>query len=323
MANPARGPYIAMMHGHGHAHHDAHHHSHAGTGENGDFSKVFAVATVLNLIFVAAELLFGFLSSSLALMSDAAHNFSDVLGLMLAWGGAWLARRPPTAQRTYGYRSASILAALANAALVFAATGAILLEAFQRFFDPHPIDNVTVIVVAAIGIAVNAATAAMFMRGRKRDMNVNGAFLHMAADAAVSLGVVIAAVLIAQTGWLWLDPAISVVIAIVIFASSYGLTRQALNLALDAVPPTVDRMAVEDYLRHLPGVHALHDLHIWAMSTTETALTVHLVMPGTGPHDELLHTAAHELSDRYNIHHTTLQIENGVYECHLAPEHVV
>jgi cobalt-zinc-cadmium efflux system protein len=314
------------MHGHGHDHHD---HAHHGDGAMRshhaprDFNTAFAVGTAINLIFVGAEVLFGFMSNSLALLSDGAHNFSDVLGLLLAWGAAWLSQRPPTAKRTYGYRGASILAALANSVLLIAATGAIILEALQRFADPHPIDNVTVIWVAALGIVVNGATAAMFMRGREQDININSAFLHMAADAGISLGVVIAAALIAWTGWLWLDPTVSVLIAIVILWSCFGMTRSALNLALAAVPARIDHTAVMAYLRGLPGVVALHDLHIWAMSTTETALTAHLVVPGAGPHDDLLNETAVALMERYGIQHATLQIESGIYECRLAPEHVV
>ena len=309
------------MHEHVHDHHDhgSAGHSHAPKS----FGQAFAVGTALNLLFVVAEVVFGFASNSLALLSDAAHNFSDVIGLLLAWGAAWLSQRPPTSTRTYGYRSASILAALANAGLLFAATGAIFLEALQRFADPHAVDSRTIIWVAAIGILINAATALMFMRGREHDLNINSAFLHMAADAGVSLGVVIAAVLIMWTGWLWLDPAISIVIAIVIFWSCWGLTRDALNLALHAVPERVDPDAVEAYLRGLPGVAGVHDLHIWAMSTTETALTAHLVRPGTVSNDSLLHDAAHELQHRFGIQHTTLQIESGENECRLAPAHVV
>jgi cobalt-zinc-cadmium efflux system protein len=318
MALAPGGLYIGGMHTpHGGSH------DHRGHASPQNFGRVFAIVIVLNLMFVAAEVFFGFLAGSLALLSDAAHNFSDIIGLALAGGAAWLGQHPPTAKRTYGYRSASILAALANAALLIAATGAIFLGAIERLADPQPIDSTTVMWVAALGAVINIVSAVVLMPGRTHDINVRGAFLHMAADAAVSVGVVIAALLIGRTGWLWIDPAISIVIAAVILWSCLDLTREALNLALGAVPAGVDRVAVEAYLRGLPGVSALHDLHIWAMSTTETALTVHLVMPGAGPHDTLLRTAAHELSHRYDIHHATLQIEAGVYECHLAPEHVV
>ncbi|MGZ5827744.1 MAG: cation diffusion facilitator family transporter [Xanthobacteraceae bacterium] len=321
MANPSCAPYIVAMQDHVHDHHDhgGANHSHAPKG----FSRAFAIGTALNLLFVVAEIVFGFASNSLALLSDAAHNFSDVLGLLLAWGATWLAQRPPTATRTYGYRSASILAALANAGLLLVATGAIFLEALQRFADPHAVDSGTVIWVAAVGIIINSATALMFMRGREHDLNINGAFLHMAADAGVSLGVVIAAMLIMWTGWLWLDPAISLVIGMVIFWSCWSLMRDALNLALHAVPERVDPGAVEAYLCGLPGVAEVHDLHIWAMSTTETALTAHLVRPDAASNDNLLHDAAHELQHRFGIQHATLQIESGEHECRLAPAHVV
>ena len=304
-------------HGHHGHHHGAHHHGAA------SFSTAFAIGTALNLAFALVELGVGFFANSLALISDALHNFSDVIGLLLAWGGAWLATRQPTASRTYGYRRASILAALGNAALLFAATGAILTEGGRRLLAPEPIATNVVVWVAAIGIAINTATALMFMRGRDHDINVRGAFLHMAGDALVSLGVLIAALLIGWTGWLWLDPAISLAIAAVILLGTWRLTRDALNLALDAVPAGIDRHAVEAYLAGLPGVTEVHDLHIWAMSTTETALTAHLVRPNAGLDDRLLADAAHELGHRFGIRHCTVQIEAGSAECPLAPAHVV
>ncbi len=317
---------MAHHHHDGHRHGGHHHHGHHGAGHRGapaSFSTAFAVGTALNFAFALAEVGVGFFANSLALMSDGLHNFSDVIGLLLAWGAAWLATRRPTASRTYGYRRVSILAALANAALLLAATGAILTEAVRRLFAPEPLAARLVLVVAALGIAVNAATALMFMRGRHHDLNIRGAFLHMAGDAAVSLGVVIAALLIGLTGWLWLDPAVSLAVVAVILITTWGLTRDALNLALDAVPATIDRHAVEAYLASLPGVAEVHDLHIWAMSTTETALTAHLVRPNVGLDDGLLAAAAHELERRFGIHHTTIQIEAGDSECRLAPDHVV
>jgi cobalt-zinc-cadmium efflux system protein len=304
-----------------HHHHDHHQHGHHGASDT--FKTAFAIGTALNLAFAIAELGVGFLANSLALISDALHNFSDVIGLGLAWGAAWLATWRPTASRTYGYRRVSILAALGNAALLFAATGAILTEAGRRLFAPEPIATDLVAWVAALGIAVNGATALMFMRGRKRDLNVRGAFLHMAADAAISSGVVIAALLVGWTGWLWIDPAVGLVVAAVILLTTWGLTRDALNLALDAVPAGIDRNAVEAYLAGLPGVTEVHDLHIWAMSTTETALTVHLVRPKAGLDDHLLTDAAHELELRFGIRHATMQVEAGDRECRLAPDHVI
>jgi cobalt-zinc-cadmium efflux system protein len=285
----------------------------------------FAIGTALNVALVLAELGFGLFSHSLALISDGVHNLSDVIGLLLAWGAAWLAKRQPTATRTYGYRRASILAALGNAGLLLIVTGAILVEAVRRFFAPEPVSTDIVVWVASLGIVVNTVTALLFMRGRQHDLNVMGAFLHMAGDAGVSLGVVVAALLIGWTGWLWLDPAVSLGVAVVILMATWGLTRDALNLALDAVPPGIERGAVEAYLAGLPGVTEVHDLHIWAMSTTETALTVHLVRSSTGldDQDDLLADAAHQLQHRFGIQHATVQIEAGDRECRLAPAHVV
>jgi cobalt-zinc-cadmium efflux system protein len=256
-------------------------------------------------------------------MSDALHNFSDVIGLLLAWSAAWLATWRPTASHTYGYRRVSILAALGNAALLFAATGAILTEAVRRLLEPEPVAAGLMLWVAAIGIAINAATALLFMRGRHHDLNIRGAFLHMIGDAAVSLGVVVAALLIGWTGRLWLDPAVSLVVAAVILATTWSLTRDAVKLAVDAVPAGIDRHAVERYLAALPGVAEVHDLHIWAMSTTETALTVHLVRPNAGLDDHFLTDACHTLEHRFGIQHATIQVEAGVHACRLAPDHVV
>jgi cobalt-zinc-cadmium efflux system protein len=301
-------------------------HSHSGHGRSHapkSFGAAFAAATALNLGLVLAELVFGILSNSLALISDGVHNFSDVLGLLLAWVGSWLATRQPTASRTYGYRRASILAALGNAALLFVATGAIMIEAVRRFAEAPPIASGMVLWVAGAAIVINSATALLFLGGRERDLNIKSAFLHMAGDAAVSLGVVIAALLIGWTGWLWLDPAVSIMIAVVILWGSWGLMREALNLALDAVPGGIDRDAVESYLASLPDVSEVHDLHIWAMSTTETALTVHLVRPRTEMDDQFLAETADELEHRFSIHHATIQIETGDRECHLAPINVV
>jgi cobalt-zinc-cadmium efflux system protein len=306
-------------HGHDHGHH--HHGSHRVAPTS--HGAAFAIGIALNLAFALTELGVGFFANSLALISDALHNFSDVVGLLLAWGAAWLATWRPTASHTYGYRRVSILAALGNAALLFAATGAISTEAVRRLLEPEPVATGLVMWVAAIGIAINTATAFLFMRGRHHDLNLRGAFLHMVGDAAVSLGVVIAALLIGWTGRLWLDPAVSLAVAAVILATTWGLTRDALNLAVDAVPAGIDPHAVEDYLAGLPGVTEVHDLHIWAMSTTETALTVHLVRPNAGLDDGLLNDTCHTLEHRFGIHHATIQIEAGVHECRLAPDHVV
>ena len=307
------------------AHHDHHDHSHAHAGHShapDSFGFAFAVGVTLNTVFVVAELAFGYAANSLALISDAVHNFSDVIALLLAWAAGWLARKQPTDQHTYGYRRASILAALVNAGLLLIAVGGIAVEAIQRIQAPAAVAGGTVVVVAALGILVNGATALLFMRGRHGDLNIRGAFLHMAADAAVSLGVVVAAGVIMWTGWQWVDPAISLCIAAIVLASGWGLARDSVNLALDGVPRGIELAGVRDYLGRLEGVIEVHDLHVWAMSTNETALTVHLVRPG-GFDDAFLHGVCAELSHRFNIHHATLQIEAGSDVCRLAPAEVV
>ncbi|MGA7996800.1 MAG: cation diffusion facilitator family transporter [Bradyrhizobium sp.] len=307
---------------HQHAHHD-HSHAHAGHSHAPDsFGFAFAVGVALNTVFVVAELAFGYAANSLALISDAVHNFSDVIALLLAWAASWLARKQPTDQHTYGYRRASILAALVNAGLLLIAVGGIAVEAIQRIEASAAVAGGTVVVVAALGIIVNGGTALLFMRGRHGDLNIRGAFLHMAADAAVSLGVVVAAGVIIWTGWQWVDPAISLGIAAIVLASGWGLARDSVNLALDGVPRGIELAGVRDYLGRLDGVIEVHDLHVWAMSTNETALTVHLVRPG-GFDDAFLHGVCAELSHRFNIHHATLQIEAGSDVCRLAPAEVV
>ncbi len=306
-----------------HVHDHSHGHGHAGHRHGPQsFGLAFAVGVALNSAFVVAELVFGYLANSLALVSDALHNFSDVIALLLAWGAAWLSSKRPTELHTYGYRRASILAALVNAALLLLAVGGIIVEAIDRILSPAAVAGLTVIWVAALGILVNGATALLFMRGRESDLNIRAAFLHMAADAGVSFGVVVAAVVIMLTGWLWIDPATSLVIAAVILASGWGLARDSVNLALDAVPRNVEFADVRDYLAALDGVSDVHDLHIWAMSTNETALTVHLVRPG-GSEDSFLHKVCDELSHRFNIHHATLQVETSREACRLAPAEVV
>src|SRR5882762_4749187 len=305
---------------HQHDHHDhSHAHGHAGHSHAPDnFGFAFAVGVALNTVFIAAELIFGYAANSLALISDAVHNFSDVIALLLAWGAAELARKRPTQQHTYGYRRASILAALVNAGLLLIAVGGIAVEAINRIQEPAAVSGRTVVLVATLGIVVNGGTALLFMRGRHGDLNIRGAYLHMAADAGVSFGVVVAALVIMLTGWLWIDPAISLVIAAVVLASGWGLMRDSVNLALDAVPKGIELAQVRDYLAALDGVSEVHDLHIWAMSTNETALTVHLVRPG-GSNDAFLHHICEEISHRFNIHHATLQIEVNGEVCKLAP----
>ena len=310
-----------MTHDHHHDH--SHAHDHAGHSHAPDnFGWAFAIGAGLNTAFVIAELIFGYAANSLALISDAVHNLSDVIALLLAWGAVWLSQKQPTQRHTYGYRRASILAALFNAGLLLVAVGGIVVEAVNRLAEPAPVAGLTVILVAALGVVINGGTALLFMRGRHGDLNIRGAYLHMAADAGVSLGVVVAALIIMLTGWLWLDPAISLVIAAVVFWSGWGLARDSVNLALDGVPRGIELAEVRKYLGGLEGVAEVHDLHVWAMSTNETALTAHLVRPG-GTDDAFLHGVCAELSHRFNIHHPTLQIETGADVCKLAPASAV
>ena len=314
-----------MEHDHHHRHdaheHGAHGHVHVHAPK--DFGAMFAIATALSVGLVAVQVFYGIAAHSVALLADAGHNFGDALGLVIAWGAHVLARLNPTARYTYGFRSASILAALLNGVILLVVTGAIAWEAIQRFFEPSEVAGITVMVVAAISIIIYGSSAWFLRAGQKGDLNVRGAFLHMVGDAAVSLGVVIAGGLIILTGWNWLDPAVSIFISAVIVWGTWRLMREAVNMALDAVPPGVDPAAVRSYLSNLPGVTAVHDLHIWAMSTTETALTVHLVRVDGRTDDAFLTEAAHELDHRFGIHHSTMQIETGEQECRLAPTIVV
>ena len=289
------------------------------------YGRAFALGIALNIGFVLIEFIFGRIAHSLALVADAGHNLSDVLGLLLAWGAAALARRQPSERRTYGMRRATVLAALLNAVVLLIAIGAIAWEAIRRFGEPAPIAGMTVIVVAAIGIGINAVTAFMFRAGQKDDLNIKGAFLHMAADAGVSLGVVIAGIAILATNWLWLDPVMSLIIVTVIFAGTWGLLKDSVNLALDTVPEGIDVTRVQAYLAALPAVTAVHDLHIWAMSTTETALTAHLVMARSDEHSSVLARATRELTDQFSIEHVTLQIESSdaAFSCPVAPTTIV
>jgi cobalt-zinc-cadmium efflux system protein len=311
----------AHDHGAGHSHNHGHgHHGHSHAPAN--FGAAFAIGVTLNSVFVVAELVFGYAAQSLALISDAIHNLSDVMALLLAWGALWLSRKQPTDRHTYGYRRASILAALANAALLLIVVGGIAVEAIDRLRAPEQVASATVMWVAALGILINGATALLFMRGRHDDLNIRGAYLHMAADAGVSFGVVVAAAVTMATGWLWIDPAVSLVIAAVVLVSGWDLARDSVNLALDAVPRDIALGDVRDYLAALDGVSEVHDLHIWAMSTNETALTAHLVRPG-GSNDAFLHRVCEGLSQRFNIHHATLQVEADGDACKLAPADVV
>lgn len=287
------------------------------------FGKAFAIGIGLNVGFVALEVTYGILAHSLALVADAGHNMSDVLGLLLAWCATLLARTAPTERHTYGLRSSSILAALFNAIFLLIAVGAIAWEAIRRFADPSPVAGQTVIWVAAAGLCVNGITALMFRSGRKGDLNIRAAFLHMAADAAVSLGVVIAGFLIIKTGFLWIDPVISLLIAGIITWGTWGLLRDSANLALHAVPQGIEIGEVRRYLAGLPHVTEVHDLHVWPMSTTETALTAHLVRDVADCDCALLDEAARELNVRFEIQHATLQFETQDHRCHLAPDKMV
>jgi cobalt-zinc-cadmium efflux system protein len=291
---------------HQHHHHD-HSHAHGDAGHShapDTFGLAFAIGVALNTLFVAAEVIFGYAANSLALISDAVHNFSDVIALLLAWAATWLARKRPTQQHTYGYRRASILAALINAGLLLIAVGGIAVEAINRIQAPADVAGWTVVVVATLGIIVNGGTALLFMRGRHGDLNVVAAFAIM------------------LTGWQWVDPAISLCIAAVVLASGWGLARDSVNLALDGVPKGIELAEVKAYLSQLEGIIEVHDLHVWAMSTNETALTAHLVRPG-GYEDSFLHGVCEELSHRFNIRHATLQIEAGSDVCKLAPAELV
>jgi cobalt-zinc-cadmium efflux system protein len=310
-------------HGHVHdSHGHSHGHGHAHAPDN--FNLAFAVGIAFNLAFVGVEGVYGILSHSLALIADAGHNLSDVLGLVVAWIGGVLSRRVPTARYTYGLRSSSVLAALANAVFLLVAVGAIAWEAVQRLSAPEPVAGQTIIVVALIGVAINAATALLFVKGRKADLNIEGAFLHMASDAVVSLGVVVAGVLILQTGWLWLDPAVTLVISFVILVGTWRLLSRSIALALDAVPAGIEPETVRRHLLGVAGVAAIHDLHIWALSTTETAMTCHLVMPAGHPGDAALMRIAEDVHRTFGIGHATLQVETGgEATCALEPDHVV
>ncbi len=298
-----------MSHEHGHDHTPT------------DFSRAFAIGTALNMTFVLVEAGYGFGVNSLALIADAGHNLSDVITLLLAWGAMVMAKRVATPRHTYGLKKGTILVSLGSALFLYAAIGVILWEAVGRLYAPAPIptDGMTITVVAAIGVVINTITALLFISGRKDDLNIKGAFLHMAADAAVSAGVVAAGFTIAATGWNWLDPIVSIGIALLILVAGWGLLKDSLHLTMAGVPANIDAEAVLDYLTRLPGVQCVHDLHIWGASTTENVLTAHLVMPG-GCTDDFLHRVAEELRHEFKIHHTTCQVEledvDGV--CHTA-----
>lgn len=304
------------------SHNDSASHGHDHSHAPANFNRAFIISVALNTAFVIIEAFYGILANSLALLADAGHNVSDVLGLILAWIASVLARRRPSARRTFGLRRSSILAALLNAAFLLIISGGIGWEAIQRFREPTSVVGTTVIVVAAIGIAINTISALMFLSGRDRDLNIKGAFLHLLADAAVSVGVVLAGIAIVLTGQLWFDPAMSLIVSVVIIAGTWRLFVEAFNLMTDAVPAGIEPLAVRTYLAELPGVTEVHDLHIWAMSTTETALMAHLVIPNEHTGDAFLTQVAEGLHTRFSIEHTTLQVESGdpSYPCPQAPD---
>jgi cobalt-zinc-cadmium efflux system protein len=308
-------------HDHGHDHHGhSHGHHHALPTSHG---KAFALAIGINTLFVAIEFIYGFIANSTALMADAGHNLSDVLGLALAWGAAILAKRAPSKDYTYGLRSSSIVAALLNALLLMLACGAIAWEAVQRFSSPPPVAGMTVSVVAGIGVVINVFSAWLFMSGSKDDLNIRGAYQHMAADAAISLGVVLSGLVIMFTGWTWLDPAVSLVIVVMIVIGTWSLLRESVQLVLAGVPPNIDSTKISAFLAGQAGVAEVHDLHIWAMSTTETALTAHLVMPGGYPGDAYVDAIGTRLREDFKIAHCTLQVEEGTteHDCALHGAH--
>jgi cobalt-zinc-cadmium efflux system protein len=313
--------------GHGHAHQEdsqGHAHDHGGHGHHHHHapqegqSGTFALAVGLNMLIVVVQAVYGFIAHSTALLADAGHNLSDVLGLLLAWGAVWLGKRQPSQRYTFGLGSSSILASLANAALLLFACGAIVLESIQRLLNPAPVAGLDVFIVATLGLIVNGFSAWLFMRGSKEDLNVRGAFLHMAADAAISAAVAVSGLVILFSGWSWIDPLMSLVVVSVIVYGTWGLGRDAMRLAMAAVPPSVDMTRIRQYLSDLPGVDDVHDLHVWALSTTENAMTAHLVMRAGHPGDVFVDGIVETLRADYAMHHATLQVELGTTHHHCA-----
>jgi cobalt-zinc-cadmium efflux system protein len=304
-------------HDHGHGHHHGHHHHH-GPADFGD--KRYLIGIALNLAVVIAQAAGGLIGHSTALLADASHNMSDVLGLALAGGAAWLAAKPPGARRTYGFSKATVFAALINGLLLVFASGAIVWEAVHRFLDPEPVNGGLVMATAGVGVVVNGLTAVMFMRGREGDANVRAAFLHMAGDALISVGVIVAGLLVAVTHIAWIDPLASVLIVLVILWGTYGLLRDAADMAMDVAPRSVDLDKLQAFLAAQPGVVEVHDLHVWSMGAASSAMTAHLVAPDIGDHDALLQRLCREVESRFDIDHATFQIERRRFEC-LADHH--
>jgi cobalt-zinc-cadmium efflux system protein len=298
------------------SHHD---HSHS---YSQNYSKAFIIGITLNVIYILVEVFYGLMINSMALLADAGHNFSDVLGLLLAWGAAYLAKTALTEKRTYGMRKSTILAALFNAILLMIAVGAITFEAVRKLIQPEPVLGTTMMIVAGVGVLINSITALLFMRGREKDLNIKGAFLHMAADAGISFGVVLAGLLITYTNWLWIDPLMSLIIVIVITFGTWGLLKDSFQLSMDAVPKGIDLKEVGNYLNSIDGVEEVHDLHIWAMSTTEIALTAHLVIPNETKDDYFLKKICGELHHKFGIEHSTIQIEKSAQSANCEHHHV-
>jgi cobalt-zinc-cadmium efflux system protein len=316
------------MHDHNHCSHDDHrHHGHDHQHHHSpkNYNKAFFWGISLNLIFVIIETVYGFLSHSLALMADAGHNLSDVAALIIAWGAFWLSQKNPTSRFTFGLRKSSILSALFNSLFLLVAVGIILWEAFYRLLSPNIIETKSVMIVAGIGIVINSLTAFLFFKDKDTDLNIRGAYLHMATDALVSLGVVISAFVVSLTSWQWPDPIMSIIISFVIIFGTWKMFASSLRLTMDAVPDHIDPMAVKNYLSNLPGVLETHDLHIWAMSSTETALTAHLTLESMNMKNSLLQEIANHLKVHFNIHHPTIQIElyDEHFECHFKPENIL
>ncbi|CAE6700876.1 Zinc transporter ZitB [Paraburkholderia domus] len=313
-------------HNHSHSHsrsargHAGHSHTHAHAPVAGH-GRAFALAVALNVAIVVVQAVYGVIAHSTALLADAGHNLSDVLGLLLAWGATWLAARRPSARYTFGYGSSSILASLANAGLLLFACGVIVAEAIGRLMNPAPVAGLVVFVVATVGVVVNGFSAWLFMRGQKDDLNLRGAFLHMAADAAISAAVAISGLVILYTSWTWLDPVMSLLVVAVVVVGTWGLLRDSVRMALDAVPPGVDLQNIRDYLAEQPGVTDVHDLHVWALSTTGNALSAHLVMPAGHPGDESIDGIVVTLRERFSMQHATLQVDLGTTEHRCAMDH--
>ncbi|GAB4298214.1 MAG: cation diffusion facilitator family transporter [Ignavibacteriaceae bacterium] len=298
-----------------------HNHNHSNISAQ-NFNKAFGIGIILNVGYIIVEVAYGIIINSMALLADAGHNFSDVLGLVLAWGAAYLAKTATTEKRTYGLRKSTIIAALFNAIILMIAVGAITIEAIRNLIYPEPVHGETMMIVAGIGFVINASTAMLFMKGKEKDLNIKGAFLHMAADAGVSLGVVLGGLVIFYTNWLWVDPVISLVIVLVITIGTWGLLKDSFYLSVDAVPKDINLKEVELYLLNLEGVTDVHDLHVWAMSTTETAMTVHLVMPDEIKEDDFLKRTCAEIHQKFNIGHTTIQIEKSAQNASCSSENV-